>query len=44
MTSFASFDGTVLVYAVHGPDDSRPPVILLHGFAADSEANWVRRG
>jgi pimeloyl-ACP methyl ester carboxylesterase len=42
MSTFASFDGTKLAYESYGSEDDRPPVLLLHGFAADSHANWVR--
>ncbi len=41
MRRFASFDGVSLAYDVWG---SGPPVVLLHGFAADSETNWARPG
>jgi pimeloyl-ACP methyl ester carboxylesterase len=41
MERFASFDGVELAYAVGG---TGPSVVLLHGFAADSERNWVRSG
>jgi pimeloyl-ACP methyl ester carboxylesterase len=36
---FASFDDASLAYESSGDG---PPVLLLHGFAADSMANWVR--
>ena len=42
MSTFASFDGTKLAYESYGAEDDRPPVLLLHGFAADSHANWER--
>ena len=42
MSVFSSFDGTTLAYESYGVESRRPPVLLLHGFAADSEANWVR--
>lgn len=42
MSHFGSFDGTALAYESYGPLGERPPVLLLHGFAADSETNWVR--
>ena len=42
MNRFASFDGASLAYESYGPADGTPPVLLLHGFAADSVANWVR--
>jgi pimeloyl-ACP methyl ester carboxylesterase len=41
MERFASFDGVGLAYQLSGEG---PPVLLLHGFAADSERNWVRPG
>ena len=39
MPTFTSFDGTEI-----DDDDtgSGPPVLLLHGFAANRQANWVR--
>src|SRR5205807_10281801 len=39
--SFESFDGLTLAYESYGSPGG-VPVLLLHGFAADSEANWVR--
>jgi pimeloyl-ACP methyl ester carboxylesterase len=39
--TFASFDGASLAYADEGDGDA---VVLLHGFAADSNINWVRSG
>jgi len=42
MSSFESFDGTSLAYETCGALGDAPPVLLLHGFAADSNANWVR--
>ena len=41
MTTFASFDGTELFYEDEGDGF---PVILLHGFAADTNLNYVRSG
>ena len=41
MSTFQSFDGVSLAYEEQGPPGG-PPVLLLHGFAADSVANWVR--
>ena len=39
MKSFSSFDGTRIAYdeAGHGS-----PVVLVHGFAASGDINWVR--
>ncbi len=39
MSRFESFDGAVMHYSSFGEG---PAVLLLHGFAADSEVNWVR--
>lgn len=36
---FTSFDGVELAYTEEGSGD---PVVLLHGFAADSTVNWDR--
>ena len=44
MSTFDSFDGTTLAYETSGSPGARPPVVLLHGFAADSKANWVHPG
>ena len=41
MDTIASFDGTPIAYTVEGHG---PPVLLLHGFAADHHANWVEPG
>ncbi len=41
MAEFQTFDGIRLTYEVHGEGD---PVILLHGFAANSFINWERPG
>ncbi len=40
---FASFDGVELAYWSVG-DTTGDPVLLLHGFAADSVINWFRPG
>jgi pimeloyl-ACP methyl ester carboxylesterase len=41
MANFQSFDGVKLHYEREG---AGAPVVLLHGFAADSETNWRRPG
>ncbi len=41
MQSFKSFDGVEIVYEDAG---SGPPVLLLHGFAADARVNWIAPG
>lgn len=41
MARFESFDGVALEYEDRG---SGPPVLLLHGFAADAHGNWVAPG
>ena len=37
MGEFSSFDGTTIAYDDLGEG---PPVVMLHGFAADARANW----
>ncbi|HTN80662.1 MAG TPA: alpha/beta hydrolase [Acidimicrobiales bacterium] len=37
MGEFSSFDGTTIVFDDLGEG---PPVVMLHGFAADARANW----
>ncbi|MEO5725131.1 MAG: alpha/beta hydrolase, partial [Ilumatobacteraceae bacterium] len=44
MESFRSFDGTEIAYRQWGSEYSGPVVILHHGFAASSLANWVTPG
>lgn len=44
MTRFISFDGTGIEYEGVGSAGGNPPVLLLHGFAADSRRNWVTPG
>jgi pimeloyl-ACP methyl ester carboxylesterase len=41
MERFASFDGAGIAYTVAGIG---PDVVLLHGFAADHQVNWVGPG
>ena len=41
MPTFESFDGLTLSYQDEGDGDL---VVLLHGFAADTNINWVRSG
>jgi pimeloyl-ACP methyl ester carboxylesterase len=41
VSRFESFDGVGLAYESYG-SSSGPAVLMLHGFAADSAANWVR--
>ena len=41
MPTFGSFDGVTLSYQDEGRGR---PVVLLHGFAADTNINWVRSG
>jgi pimeloyl-ACP methyl ester carboxylesterase len=42
--TFASFDGTELFYDDAEADGGGAPVVLLHGFAADTNINFVRPG
>lgn len=44
MPTFASFDGTELFYDDAEADGGGAPVVLLHGFAADTNINFVRPG
>jgi pimeloyl-ACP methyl ester carboxylesterase len=41
MDRFASFDGTEIAFMTAGDG---PDVLLLHGFAADHQVNWVAPG
>lgn len=45
MPDLVAPDGARLHYEVHGDGAHRPvPVVVLHGFAADTRTNWVRPG
>ena len=41
MSSFKSFDGLEIDFEILGDG---PPAVLLHGFAADRNLNWIRPG
>ena len=41
MPTFASFDGLRLNYTVWEGAAAHHPVLLQHGFAADTNANWI---
>lgn len=44
MPLFASFDDTEIWFDDQHDDDHGPAVVLLHGFAADTNINYVRPG
>jgi pimeloyl-ACP methyl ester carboxylesterase len=44
MQRFVSFDGVEIAYHEWGKRDDTIPVVLHHGFIADSFANWVAPG
>jgi pimeloyl-ACP methyl ester carboxylesterase len=44
MPTFASFDGLRLNYTVWEGAAAHHPVLLQHGFAADTNANWISTG
>lgn len=44
MNEFATSDGQSIAYRTWGPLDDGPPVVLHHGFVADSQSNWVGPG
>lgn len=44
MPSFTSFDGLTIAYQVYGEDETRPPVLLHHGFGASGMINWKAPG
>ena len=44
MPTFASFDGLQLNYSLWEGSGSARPVVLQHGFAAATNANWISTG
>ena len=40
MPTFTSHDGLSLAYEDSDPAGTRPPVVLIHGFAANRDTNW----
>ena len=44
METFTSFDGTPIAFREWGAEYGTVPVVLHHGFAADSLTNWVTPG
>ena len=44
MKQFIADDGVEIVYDEWGGPSDRPPVVLHHGFVADSNLNWVLPG
>ena len=44
MKQFIADDGIEIVYDEWGGPSDRPPVVLHHGFVADSNINWVLPG
>src|SRR4051794_8073720 len=42
--TFRSFDGTTIAFREWGSEYGTVPVVLHHGFAADSLTNWVTPG
>lgn len=44
MPSFQSFDGLNIAYQLWGDDETRPPVVLHHGFSATGVINWKAPG
>lgn len=44
MHTFTASDGVEIAYRQWGSPDGRPPVLLHHGFVADSHINWVAPG
>lgn len=44
MEEFRSFDDTRIVFQRWGAETVAPPIVLHHGFAVDSNLNWVAPG
>lgn len=44
MGDFKTSDGQRIAYRIWGRLDSATPVVLHHGFSADSQSNWVAPG
>lgn len=44
MSRFKSFDGVEIFYQAWGRKSARPPVVLHHGYVANSSANWILPG
>jgi pimeloyl-ACP methyl ester carboxylesterase len=44
MPRFTTFDGLSIAYTVWGEDQTQPPVLLHHGFAATARINWKFTG
>lgn len=44
MSRFKSFDGVEIYYRIWGNSSARPPVLLHHGYVANSRVNWVMPG
>lgn len=44
MPSFTTFDGLTIAYQVWSEDETRPPVVLHHGFGATGVINWKAPG
>ena len=44
MPHFTTFDGLSIAYTVWGDDETRPPVLLHHGFGATARINWKYTG
>lgn len=43
MATFSSFDGRAIAYRTFGPENGRA-TLLLHGFLANAEVNWIAPG